>query len=94
MVVLNVENQDYALTGTAPQEEGKSFRILNGIEVLWEGKGGESFHLVPHCRKVYLVSVDSDNKAWDIEWKPEQNNRAMTGHVVLQGDSVPCGPAM
>lgn len=92
MVVLNVESQDYALTGTAPQEDGKRFRILNGIDILWEGKGGESFHLIPHCRKVYLLSVDSENKNWNIEWKPEQNNRAMTGHVVLQGDNVPCGP--
>lgn len=92
MVVLSVENQDCALTGTAPQEEGKTFRILNGVDVLWEGKGGESFHVIPHCRKVYLVSADSENKEWNIEWKPEVNNRAMMGHVVLQGDSVPCGP--
>lgn len=92
MVVLDVASQDTALTGTAPKGEGNVFRILNGVEVLWEGQSGESFHVVPHCRKVCLVSVDSDNKAWDIEWKPELNNRAGLGHVVLNGDAVPCGP--
>lgn len=95
MVVLDVKSQDAALTGTAPKGEGKLFRILNGVEVLWEGKSGESFHLIPHSRKVYLLSVDSENKAWDIEWKPEDNNRAGVPHAVLQGDSngykVPAG---
>ena len=92
MVVLDVASQDTVLTGTAPAEAGKTFRILNGVDVLWEGKGGESFRIHPMSRKVYLLGVDSENKAWDIEWKPELNNRATMGHVVLQGDSVPCGP--
>ena len=34
MVVLDVPS-DSLLSGTAPAEAGKTFRILNGIDVLW-----------------------------------------------------------
>lgn len=100
MVVLDVSSQDQVLTGTAPKGAGETFRILNGVEVLWEGKNGESFRILPHCRKLCLVSVDSENKAWDIKWQSELNNRAMTTHsVVMKGDKVPtdgtdAGPAL
>ncbi len=100
MVVLDVRSQDQVLTGTAPKGAGETFRILNGVEVLWEGKNGESFRILPHCRKLCLVSVDSENKAWDIKWQSELNNRAMATHsVVLKGNKVPtdgtdAGPAL
>lgn len=101
MVVLDVPHQPAALTGTAPKGEGSNFRILNGTDVLWEGKSGESFRLIPHCRKVCLVSTDSENKKWDIEWQPEYINRARIFNSVLNGNCVPgdsechdAGPAL
>lgn len=100
MVVLDVSSQDQVLTGTAPKGAGETFRILNGVEVLWEGKNGDAFRILPHCRKLCLVSVDSENKAWDIKWQSELNNRAMSTHsVVLKGNKVPtdgtdAGPAL
>lgn len=93
MVALQVPSQDARFTGTAPGGEGQRYRILNGVDVLWEGKGGESFSLLPYSRMLYLVSVDSENKAWDIEWQPEQSNRAMVAKLVLRGEQVPTGGA-
>lgn len=52
------------LNGTAPQGEGAPFRVLNGSEVIWEGKAGESFNLPVQHRNVYLVSETANNKDW------------------------------
>ena len=100
MVVLDVPS-DSLLSGTAPAEAGKTFRILNGIDVLWEGKGGESFQILPMCRKVYLLGVDSENKSWSVSWEHKLYNRAyipncnmLNGEGIVPTGGQDAGPAL
>ena len=100
MVVLDVPS-DSLLSGTAPAEAGKTFRILNGIDVLWEGKGGESFQILPMCRKVYLLGVDSENKSWSVNWELKLYNRAyipncnmLNGEGIVPTGGQDAGPAL
>ena len=105
MLAVNVPSQDRELRGRAPQgKAGETYRIYNGAEMLWEGKSGESFSLIPNSRVLYLVSADNDNKNWQVEWKHEEHNRAReTKPTTLKGgadgykvpsDGTDAGPAL
>ncbi len=88
MLVLPREEQHETLTGKAPDGEGEPFRILNGAEVLWEGRAGESFEVKTRTKHVYLLSSRADNNAWqELTWKGET---AGTGcDVGIHTDALP-----
>lgn len=90
MLVLEVPTQNAELRGRAPEGTAGTYRILNGVRVLWEGKSGEAFCVEPDGLQMYLLSVDSDNKAWqELRWQAKHTPRAAqeSGNVVLQGGS-------
>lgn len=104
MEVMTVPHPDYALTGTAPQGADKTYRILNGIKVLWEGKGGETFRVYPGgCKKLYFISENDGNRNWqNLQWEHELSNRAKypgtyqlnKGQQEIPADGADAGPVL
>ena len=69
MVPVPVEGQ--VLKGRAPQGAGEPFRVLDGTQVLWEGKAGESFEVGTNIQQgcLYLYSAGARNLAWqELSW--------------------------
>ncbi len=94
MVQLEVPRAQ-SLAGRAPMGEGAPFRVLDGTQVLWEGKAGESFDVTPQSSNVYLVSENAENVEWgDLAWKgAEQSTEGAAKHIVLRADSLGQGDA-
>lgn len=104
MLVLRA-GKERLLTGRAPEGEGAPFRILNGAEVLWEGKAGEAFEVVVHSRYAHLLSTTADNTAWqDLswgEWDSTTKTKARPKHAIqtlsphhLPTPAADAGPAL
>lgn len=98
MVQLAVPGSQ-SLAGRAPLGEGAPFRVLNGTEVLWEGKAGESFDVLPLSPNVYLVSESAENVKWEnlARSGTAPTEAGEVNHIVLRGENIgqrDAGPAL
>ena len=74
--MLPVPVQGQVLKGRAPQGSGAPFRVLDGTQVLWEGKAGESFEVTTdiHPGRLYLYSAGARNLDWqELSWSRPQD---------------------
>ena len=74
--MLPVPVQGQVLKGRAPQGPGAPFRVLDGAQVLWEGKAGESFEVTTdiHPGRLYLYSAGARNLDWqELSWSSPQD---------------------